>query len=167
MKKKLLALILLVCSFGSSQLIGKSDFEQNKILKHHGTLYFTFVPARSMGDALPQGKWRASIVTPDNKVFKGPKINAAKHHLHKKFTIKVKHPILFGVYKIVIENINVTNFVGSLTTPFVRVKNSFNDQRVDAVVPPLYSMQFMQTTPNNPGTILVGDFVPFHPFIPH
>ena len=176
MQKKIIALILLLSCFASKELISKSDPELPsmqflakghpgyKILKAPGTLFFTFTTASSLGASVPKGKWRASIITPDKKTYKGPIIDVTS--APTTFEIEVTHPILCGTYRIVVENISVTSFLGSLTTAFVKVTNSFNSEVVDSNITPQINGSFLNA-PNYPGLILEGEFTPFHPFIPH
>jgi hypothetical protein len=186
MQKTLLALLMLIGTFASSNLMSVENKQVSSqclqgakdksllakgdqefiVLKKHGKLFFTFTPTSLVSSAL--GKWQASVTTPDNKTFKGPVIDVLA--TPATFVITVDHPILFGTYTVSVENLDVTGIPTGLnggqsnlvntSIQFVVVTNSFNTESVNL------SLANLQNGPNNPGTIVEGYFVPFHHFIP-
>ena len=97
-----------------------------------GKMYFDFTVSFQNQELSPEfltGKFETFILTPDNRRFNGPTIDASTPP--SGFEIIVKGPILQGPYTIVVRNINVIfanrlPFVGSFIDPSVTVRNSFN-----------------------------------------
>jgi hypothetical protein len=183
MQKTLLALLMLIGSFTSSHLMSAetSTLSAKQLLaKDHdfrtvtsrGKLLFTFATTTAaIGPTpTPAGEtdvnaangiistprlFQVSIVTPNKKVIKGPKINV--NNELSEFTIIVDPPILFGTYTIVVKNISITssngNFSNSntLIEPIVVVQNSLNTNRLFVEV---------EGFATDPGDSYQGEFVP-------
>lgn len=137
-------------SEGSSSpyLLAKdADFQQ---LKEHGKLFFKLEALQSTNLS---GQWRAFVVTPDGRKFKGPKIDITSPS--RAFTITVKPPILRGPYTIVVKNLSISGADPlSLTLQTVIVSNSFNNNSCIVDIPTFFPSA-------TPGQSVEINFVPF------
>ena len=134
------------------------------VLRDRGKLIFHFTTFLYAEDVLVDvtGQWQAFILTPDQRKFKGPKIDVSAPP--SQFEILVDSPILFGNYTIVIENISAKyiagqDFIGSFIEPNVTVTNNFNSKVATTFV---FSASIQTFIPaNNPiGSSVQGFFVP-------